>query len=217
MAIEWAQEEMDFTLSANEVFKWENALEMMNQVNRLSELIRSTPAAREIIPNPKSYTSELSLAHEKAAEERFQAGNNLLKQNTREAARDAFNHFSRADQLVPGYKNVNEQLNQAKKMATLNVVVEAITVHTKQYELSSAFFYDKVFEYLNNRYPRKSFVNIYSPKEAETFGIEYPDYIVNLEFFDFSVGNLVRHEKEEELLKRVKIETRDTTKVEKKT
>jgi hypothetical protein len=35
-----------------------------------------------------------------------------------------------------------------------------------------------------------------------------------MEFFDFSVGNIVRSEKEENLEKQVKIETRDTARVE---
>jgi hypothetical protein len=38
-----------------------------------------------------------------------------------------------------------------------------------------------------------------------------------MEFFDFSVGNLVRNEKEEELIKRVQVETKDTTRVTYKT
>jgi len=217
MAIEWAQEEMDFTLSANQAFKWENAINLMNQVNRLSELIRSTPAARKIVTNPKSYSSELNMAFEKAAEERYLAGEQLLAENSRESARAAFDHFLKADQLIPGYKNAVEKLDTAKDLATLKVIVEAITVHTKKYQLSSEFFYNQVFEFLNNKFPRKSFVNIFSPKEAEAFGIEQPDFVVRMEFYDFSVGNLTRHEKEEELTKRVKLETKDTLRVQYKT
>ncbi|WP_167618508.1 hypothetical protein [Maribellus sediminis] len=217
IALEWSQEELDMALSSNQAFKWERAINIMHQVNHLSEQIRSTPAARKIITDPKTYTSELNMAYEKAAEERYQAGIHFLEQNTREAARTAFNHFQKAEQLIPGYKNALQEMETAKDLATYIVIVEAATVQSRTYQLSSEFFYKQVFEYLNNKYPERSFVNFYSPQQAEKFNIEHPDFIVQMEFYDFSVGNLVRNEKEEELNKRVKVETADTTRVTYKT
>jgi hypothetical protein len=154
------------------------------------------------------------MAFEKAAEERYIAGTNELNFNTRESARSAFEHFSRADQLVSNYKNVRELMTEAKRMATLRVVVQAIPVNTQKYRLSSEFFYNQVFEYLNNQFRNSGFVSFYSPVQAEKAGLNNPDFIVDMEFFDFSVGNLVRTEKEEKVEKQVKIETRDTTRVE---
>ena len=60
-------------------------------------------------------------------------------------------------------------------------------------------------------------MNFYSPFQAENEELNNPDFIVDLEFFDFSVGNLARTEKEENLTKRVVVETRDTTEVRYKT
>jgi len=217
LAIDWSQEEMDLVLSSNPAFKWETAINLMTQVNRLSDLIRSTPAARKIILNPKSFPSELNMALEKAAEERFNAGINEMDQNTRESARAAFEHFYKTDQFIPGYKDVLEKLETAKEIATLKVIVEAVTVHTRKYKLSSEFFYNQVFEFLNNKYPNEGFVHFYSPQQAENYNIEQPDFIVQMEFYDFSVGNLTRNEKEEIVKNRVEINTRDTTKVEYKT
>ncbi|MCK3684434.1 hypothetical protein [Maribellus sp. YY47] len=213
IALEWSQEELDMALSSDEAFKWERAINVMQQVNRLSEQLRSTPATRKIVTNPTVFTSELSMAYEKAAEERYQAGIHFLEQNTREAARTAYNHFLRADQLIPGYQNVLQEMATAKEIATYRVIVEAATVQTKTYKLSSEFFYNQVFEFLHNRYPESSLVNFYSPQQAQKFKIEHPDFIVQMEFFDFSVGNLVRSEKEEELINKVKVETKDTTRV----
>lgn len=217
MAIAWSQEELDLALSSNAAFKWERAINIMHQVNHLSEQLRSTPATRKLIADPKTYTSELNMAYEKAAEERHQAGLHFLEQNTHEAARTAFNHFHKAEQLIPGYKNALQKMEVAKDLATYKVVVEAATVQSKTYQLSSEFFYNQIFEFLNNKYPESSFVNFYSPQQAEKFQIEHPDFIVQMEFYDFSVGNLVRNEKEEELTNRVKVETKDTTRVTYKT
>ena len=214
MTLDWSQEEMDMILSSNNRFKWEQAIGLMQQVNQLSDMIRSTPAARKIIANPKSYTTELNMAFEKAAEERYNAGIAELNLNTRESARRAFDHFTKTDQLISNYKNVCELADKAKILATLHVVVEAIPVNTIKFRLSSEFFYNQVFEYLNNQFRTSGFVSFYSPVQAEKAGLTQPDFIVDMEFFDFSVGNIVRTEKEENLEKQVKIETRDTTRVE---
>jgi hypothetical protein len=217
LAIQWSQEELDIALTSNSAFKWGVAVDLMKKVNRLSNLIRRTPAARKIITEPKSYLSELNMAIEKAAEERYNAGLIELEQNTLESARIAYDHFYKAEQFIPGYKDVIQKLEIAKEIATLKVIVEAVTVNTKKYQLSSEFFYNQVFEFLNNKYPSDGFVNFYSPQQAETYKIEQPDFIVRMEFFDFSVGNLTRNEKEEILKKRVEINVKDTTKVEYRT
>ena len=211
LALEWSQEEIDLALSSNSTFKWESAIYQMEQVNRMSELIRGTPAARTIVSNPKSYSTELNMAYEKAAEARYNAGLTELEQNTRESARTAFDHFSQTNQFVTGYKDVANKMNEAKDLATLKVVVEAATVNTLRYNLSSQFFYDQVFKYLNNNYSRQGFIQFYSPQQAEKFGIEHPDFIVQMEFYDFSVGNLSRSVKEENLSKKVPAEGKDST------
>jgi len=213
MTLEWTQEEMDLILSSNNSFKWEQATGLMQQVNQLSDLIRSTPAARKIVSNPKIYTSELKMAYEKAAEERYNAGLAELDDNTRESARRAYDHFSRANQLVNNYRDARQLMEEAKSSATLRVVVEAIPVNTQRYKLSSEFFYNQVFEYLNNQFRQSGFVSFYTPLQAEKAGLTNVDFIVDMEFFDFSVGNLVRTEKEENAEQTVKVETRDTTRI----
>src|SRR5690606_37361002 len=175
LALEWSQEEIDLTLSSNSAFKWEKAIYQMEQVNRMSDLIRSTPAARKIISNPKSYSSELNMAYDKAAEARYIAGLNELGKNTREAARAAFDNFYKANKLVSNYKDVADKMSEAKEMATVKVIVEAAVVNTQRYKLSSQFFYDQVFKYLSNNYPKNGFVNYFSPEQAENFKINQPD------------------------------------------
>lgn len=217
MTLEWTQEELDMVMSSNSSDKWERAINLMQQVNRLSSEIRSAPAARNVISNPKTYTSELNMAFEKAAEVRYNEGLEALEMNTRESARTAFDHFWIANNYVEGYKNVKELLQEAKEIATIKVVLQAIPTPSVKYKLSSEFFYDQVFKYLNNQYGPNSFVNIYSPYQAEKEALDNPDFVINMEFFDFSVGNLTHSEKEESLENKVKIESKDTTRVQYKT
>ena len=217
LALDWSQEEMDLTLSSNSLFKWERAINLMQQVNRLSDEIRSTPAARAIIPNPKTYSTELNMAYEKAAEDRYDAGLAELDKNTRESAKAAYNNFFVAGRYIPNYKNINELMDEAKIAATTKVILQAIPVHTQKYRLSSEFFYDQVFEYVNRQFGPTGFVNFYTPQQAEKEGLDNPDLIVDLEFYDFSVGNLSHSEKEETVQNKVKLESKDTTRVTYKT
>jgi len=217
MTLKWTQEEMDQVMSSNSSDKWERAISLMEQVNRLSSEIRSSPAARKIIHDPKIYSSELNMAYEKAAEVLYNEGLEEMEINTRESARRAFDHFLAANRYVEGYKNVNELLQNAKEIATVKVILQTIPTPTLRYKLSSEFFYDQVFKYLNNQFGPNGFVNFYSPYQAEKEALDNPDFVVNMEFFDFSVGNLAHSEKEENLENRVKIETKDTTRVQYKT
>lgn len=217
MMLDWTQEELDQVLSTNSTFKWERAISLMEQVNRLSSAIRSTPASRKIISNPKTYTSELTMAYERAAEVRYNAGLEELKLNTKESARRAYDNFWTANRYVEGYKDVIELMQEAKHLATVNVILQTIPAPTIKYKLSSEFFYDQVFKFLNNQYGPNSFIRVYSPYQAEKENLNRPDFVVNMEFFDFSVGNLTHSEKEESLENKVKIETRDTTQTHYKT
>ncbi len=213
LAIQWAQEEIDRIMTLNEPFKWGRSVDLMEQVNALSGEVRASPAARKIIRDPKIYLSELTSAREKAAAESYQAGITLLEQRTRESAREAFFHFEDVVHFMPGYRDVDEKLREAKNLGTLRVILETIPVHTQRYQLSSEFFYNNVFEYLNNEFPERSFVNFYSPDQAKQVGIHVPDMVVSLEFYDFVVGQTEHSEKEEEVKRRVQVETRDTTRV----
>ncbi len=212
--LEWSQEEIDLALSSNQSNKWERVMGLMQQVNLLSGEIRSTPAARKVISNPKTYTSELNMVYNKAAEERYNAGMTELAMNTRESARIAFDHFYAADKYVSGYRDVRALMDSSRKISTVKVVLDAIPVPTQKYKLSSEFFYNQVYGYLNNHYGNRSFVHFHTPFQAENENLVNPDFIVLMEFFDFSIGNLMQTEKEENLEKRIKIESKDTTKVE---
>ncbi len=210
MALKWAQDEIDLTLSSNEYGKWDKTLGIMQRVNDLANAIRQSPAAIRIIPNPKIYTSELTSVREKAAEENYQNGLFLLGQNNREAAKQAFYAFTKSNQLIAGYKQSISKMQEAKAMGTTYVVVEPFPVHAPLFQLSADFFYSQVFEYVNNRFPAQGFVNFFSPEELQKSGIGNPDMILRLEFYDFVVGNTLRTESEKEVSRTVKVTTKDS-------
>ncbi|MGQ7871082.1 hypothetical protein [Sunxiuqinia sp. sy24] len=221
MGMDYYQEEIDHILSGNDPFKWGKTLNIMNRVNHLSNLIRRVPAARKIVSSPKMYSSELSEATNRAAEERYQAGLISLARPAREDAKDAYYHFAQADQLVPSYKDVLEKMYEAKDRATIHVILESIAFPLRKYELSAEFFYEQVINRMKQLYPSSSFVAFYTPIEAEKQQLDYPDLVVRMEFYDFFVGQPQHFEKQENLDRIVEREVevkvgRDSTRIEKR-
>ena len=221
LAMDYYQEEIDQTLSGNDPFKWGNTLGIMQRVNHLSDLIRQVPAARKLVPSPKTYTSELENVTGRAAEERYHAGILSLERPSREDAKEAYFNFQQADQLVRSYKDVLEKMAVAKERATIKVILEPIPLPSRRYELSANFFYEQVIDRMNQKFPRQSFVNFYTPEEADQMKLKYPDLIVRFEFYDFFVGRLNHYENQEALTRIVEREVevkvgRDSVRIEKR-
>lgn len=201
MAMQYYQEEIDNTLSGNDPFKWNHTLAVMNEVNAISETIRRIPAARQLIPNPKIYTAELVSATEYAAEEQYLAGTAMLNRQNREDAKQAFRNFSECNRLINGYKDVLSLMAEAKDIATLRVIVEPLPAPSRTYALTADFFYTQVMQRMNQLYPEQSFVNFFTPEQAEKTKLKYPDMVVKLEFMDFYIER-PHHYEQENMLKR---------------
>ena len=198
LAVTYYQEEIDQVLTGNDPFKWKRTLEIMQTVNQMSDQIRRIPAARKLISNPKTYTTELVDVQNRAAQEYYDAGMDMLSRNTRESAKQAFFHFQNADGLVRGYKDSQKKMLEAKNLATMNIVVEQIPVNGK-YEYSAQFFYDNVFQMLNQQFQEKDFVHFYSPEQAEKSNLKYPDMVLQMGFYDFFIDRPQHFEENRDL------------------
>ena len=202
MVIAFYQEEIDQILSSRDQFKWQRTLEIMQSVNSISDEIRRIPAARKLVPNPKTYTSEMADVKNNAAQEFYDSGMDALSRNTRETAKQAYFDFLKADELVRGFRDTKQKMLESKDLATLKVVVEQIPVNGK-YEYSARFFYDNVFQMLNQRFQEKDFVHFYSPEEADKMKLKFPDMVLQMGFYDFYIDRPRHFEEEKELSKQV--------------
>jgi hypothetical protein len=202
MAVDFYQEEIDQVLTGNDQFRWKRTLEIMQTVNRMSDEIRRIPAARSLVSSIKTYTSEMADVQNRAAQEFYDAGMDALSRKTREAAKQAYYHFLNADGLVRGFKDTKQKISQAKDLATLKVVVEQIPVNGK-YEYSAQFFYDNVFQMLNQQFQEKDFVHFFSPEEADRAKLKYPDMVLQMGFYDFFIDRPQHFEEEKELSRQV--------------
>jgi hypothetical protein len=198
MAVTYYQEEIDKVLTSNDPFKWKRTLEIMQTVNQMSDEIRRIPAARKLVTSPKNYTSEMTNVQNRAAQEFYDAGMDALSRKTRETAKQAYFHFLNADGLVRGFKDTQQKMLQCKDLATVKVVVEQIPVNGK-FEYSAQFFYDNVFQMLNERFQEKDFVHFFSPEQAEQAKLKFPDMVLQMGFYDFFIDRPQHSEEQQEL------------------
>jgi hypothetical protein len=202
MAVTYYQEEIDKVLTSNDPFKWKRTLDIMQTVNQMSDEVRRVPAARKLVSSPKSYTSEMANVQNRAAQEFYDAGTDALNRKTRETAKQAYAYFLNADGLVRGFKDTQQKMLLAKDLATVKVVVEQIPVNGK-YEYSAQFFYDNVFQMLNERFQEKDFVHFFSPEQAEKSKLKFPDLVLRMGFYDFFIDRPQHSEEQQELNKQI--------------
>ncbi len=169
---------------SNDRFKSGKVYDAYSTLNQMNDQIQRCPGALSVIPNPKSYYSELTLYRERAAEERYNAGMLALNQGSRESAKEAYFQFQEAKKYLATYKDVDMKIDEAHWAATLKVLVDQVPVPTWQYQVSVQFFQDQINEYLFH-YGGNEFVHFFGVDDEN---IQDPDQILIVQFDDFVVG-----------------------------
>jgi len=198
LTISWHQDNISRIKQSNDDFKWERVITEYRQVNYLYEQLNRCPACLRLVNNPVNYVTELNIAREKAAEIRYQRGEELLTRarstRNRNEAIEAFRHFEVACNLMGEYKDARDRLAEARFLATLKVVVEPIPAH-RNLEISHEFFENKILEFVESMQVNE-FVEFYSFTEAKNIGLTEPDQIIQLQFDEFVLGQVYLKERE---------------------
>jgi len=201
LTISWHQDNIARAKQSGDDFKWERVITEYRQVNYLYDELSRCPSCLRLVSNPIHYVAELNDALEKAADIRYQRGNELLvrARNThdRNEAIEAYRHFEVACSLMGEYKDARDKLAEAKFLATLKVVVEPIPAH-RSLEISHEFFENKILEFVEAMQVNE-FVQFYSYTEAQNVGLDQPDQIIQLQFDEFVLGQVYMKEKEIQL------------------
>ena len=186
-ALQTVENDAETVLSSNDPFKYTQAIRLYQKLNTLRDEIRRSPGALDVIPNPKGYHSKIEAMKPLATEENYQEGLKLLDRGSRLEARDAYYLFMAANEFTPGYKDVNNLLEESKFKATLKVLVQQIPVPGR-YNLSGGYFQDKVEEYLHTHFRSSPFVRFYNEEDIENKSVPYVDQFLKIQFDDFVVG-----------------------------
>lgn len=186
----------EIKISSN-LFKWEGVVREYQALNSLSRAIEDCPACLQAVPDTERFVVEFEDAKYKAAEDRYNAGIKTMALSSREAARAAYEHFDKADQLYPDFKDTRKMLDEAYQAAVLKVIVEPVSVNSRLYKLSNDFFQNKISEFMM-QYEDRSFVKFYTPEEAQRIKLA-AHQILSLNFDDFIVGQTYVKERIQEV------------------
>lgn len=179
---------IDNALSSNRTDKYDVLVREYENLNALADEIYKSPKAQELIPNPQQYHRELSEAKQLAAEQAYGLGIAALNKGTVEQARLALQYFTSANNYISGYRDVNNKINEAIYHATLRVLVRR-PVTNPRYQISADFFYDNLITEMN-RTNEKRMIRFYDPEMARIEGMKNPHQYIELNFTDFTVGNV---------------------------
>ncbi|MDR0295820.1 MAG: hypothetical protein LBH91_06550, partial [Prevotellaceae bacterium] len=166
---------------------YEKIVQFYTHLNKLTESIYHCPAALTIIPNPTNYYNDLQNAKIILVDMYYNEGINLLNTGTINNARTALNHFTKANNYIPGYKEVAFFLEESRYLATLRVIV--LNPQTPlRYQLNADFFYTRLMSDIG-RNTRWHLVRFYTPLEAEAAQMHDPHQLLVLNFENFTIGN----------------------------
>ena len=163
------------------------AVYVYENLNKMYESIQRSPAAKEVIYNPKKYYTHLNKVKPKAAEEHYRAGIEQLSLDGREYSKQAYFYFQKANKFVPNYKDVNAKIEESYNLSILKVVSDLKPVHSRLYDLSADIFYTEVNKILR-QIEQKEFIRFYTPEQIKKLNIDYPEQYLEINFEDFIVG-----------------------------
>ena len=169
--------------------KWEQLLTSYQKLNKLYDAVNSCPSCIRAV-NARNYYEEERNSLKKVIEAHYSEGVKSLSVGDRENARTAYQHFERVDDLNPNYNDIKQRLETAYNIASFKVVVEQVLVTSKVYQLSNAYFQDRINDFLKTNQRLNKFVRFYTPEEAQNDKLK-PDHVITLQFDDFVVGQML--------------------------
>lgn len=135
--------------------RWDKIIKEYTALNNLSQIISNSSTAFRVI-NPALYSNELQNTKQSAADEYYDLGVSNLNIGDKSSARSAYYAFKKVNELMPGYKDVRQQLNRAYESSVINVVINPVKDNTFFY---SSMGWNNYGNNFNNDYFQRSLVN----------------------------------------------------------
>lgn len=175
-----------------------HSVSIYENINRMYEKIQKSPAAKEIISNPKKYYKEIAKLKVLAAEEQYQAGLEEFSIGNRENYKQAYFYFLETNKFVDNYKDVASKLEDSFNLSILKVITDLKPVQSRVYDLSADVFYNEVEKTLQ-QIEQNEFIRFFTLEEAEKLDIKNPDQLLKINFDDFIVGETHTKERVEKM------------------
>ena len=172
--------------NSNELSRWDKIInEYQYLENAYEAIINSSPSFKLI--NPVSYSTQILEAKQTAADEYYTAAQTFFEAAGRDNAKKAYTCFKKADQFIPGFRDVPDLMNRAYENAIINVLINPVQDNSfffnsgwgnYGYNYSNEYFQQALVRELSsnsNRYPAR----FYTDLEARRDNIN-PDWIIDL-------------------------------------
>ena len=167
--------------------KWEQVQGQYQRLDRVYKRIQLIPIAASLVPDARGYDREIRETEEKIVEARYALGKELLKNEGRNGAIEAHQHFSFILNQRRNYKDTKALLTQAKELATIIVGLYPIPMDHLGYKLSADFFEAQLYEYVK-QYNWNPFIEFVLPSNTRFDNIP-KNHVVEIRFDEFTIGN----------------------------
>jgi TolB-like protein len=128
-AVAWHENEIRELESSSAEFKWDKIAPHYEAIARLNRTVATLPKLvakktnREIKFTLRDYTSESIESRNNAAEEHYEEGIRLSKDDNVDVQRSAAKEFKTAEMFVPGYKDANNQYLKSHGAALKRIAI----------------------------------------------------------------------------------------------
>lgn len=159
-------------------------------MQQIYEQVSAIPAAKKAVTNLWDPAAEIIKAKNNAAKEYYNQGLEYMTYDNRQAAKSAYDYFTKANKILPGYENVRTLMTEALDRATIKVIVRAANYYNygwNYWGFQNDWMQQQIISDLNNQ--SYSDVRFYSDWDANARRIR-ADRIVELNFTELFVGQV---------------------------
>lgn len=170
--------------------RYMNLVKEYGVMQQMYEQINTVPAAKKAVTDLWDPSVEIIKAKNNAAKEYYNQGLEYMTYDNRQAAKSAYDYFTKANRVLPGYENVRTLMTEALDKATIKVIVRAANYYNygwNYWGFQNDWLQNQIISDLNAQ--SYSDVRFYSDLDANSRRIR-ADRVVELNFTELYVGQV---------------------------
>ena len=161
--------------------RWERIMNEYAQLNRLADAVAALPGAEKLV-KVQRYNDAYQQAKTNAVEALYSSASNYLSSGSRTSAQQAYTMLRRANELSPGYKDVQSLMAEASRRSTLNIVINPVNYYAQSYNhwgLNNDYVQYQLTNDLRYQLGSSGNIKVYTDREAYSNNIN-ADRVVDL-------------------------------------
>jgi hypothetical protein len=157
--------------------RWDKIISHYNRLQQVYDQIMQSTAAYKLV-TPVSYSTEIFSSKDSAAGIYYQIGEDFMVEPGRNGAQQAYRAFKKSNNYIPGYKNVQQRMQDAIEKGTVNVVLFPVKDQSSPASGITSIFptrngfvplHERLVNELENE--RRAAARFYSEKDLQSRGL----------------------------------------------